>query len=77
MGLAVANVGRDLGVIPDSVFCMLALMALATTMMTTPLLLGFMRYTELEPFVRQSEFQRGRRGGQSGKEVVITPASPS
>ena len=27
MGLVVINVGRDLGVIPDSVFCMLAIMA--------------------------------------------------
>ena len=41
MGLVVANVGRDLGVIPDSVFCMLTFMALATTFMTTPLLLRF------------------------------------
>ena len=60
MGLVVTNVGRDLGVIPDSVFCMLTIMALATTVMTTPLLLHFMRCTELEPFIRQSEFQRGR-----------------
>ncbi len=56
MGLVVANVGRDLGVIPDSVFCMLTLMALATTVMTTPLVLHFMRSTELEPFIRQSAF---------------------
>ena len=59
MGLVVANVGRDLGVIPNSVFCMLTLMALATTVMTTPLLLHFMRHTELEPFIRESEFGRG------------------
>ncbi len=53
----VINVGRDLGVIPQSVFCMLTLMAPATTMMTTPLVLRFMRYTELEPFIRASGFQ--------------------
>jgi Kef-type K+ transport system membrane component KefB len=58
MGLIVTNVGRDLGVIPDSVFCMLAMMALVTTVMTTPLVLLFMRSTELEPFIRQSEFRR-------------------
>ena len=57
MGLVVTNVGRDLGVIPDSVFCMLALMALITTLMTTPLVLQFMRGTELEPHIRQSGFQ--------------------
>jgi Kef-type K+ transport system membrane component KefB len=57
MGLVVTNVGRDLGVIPDSVFCMLTLMALTTTLMTTPLVLRFMRGTELEPHIRASGFQ--------------------
>ncbi len=38
MGLIAINVGRDMGVIPDSVFCMLVIMALVTTFMTTPLL---------------------------------------
>ena len=56
MELIVINVGRDLGVLPDSVFCMLVLMALATTIMTTPLLLSFMRGTELEPFINESGF---------------------
>src|SRR5690606_36663416 len=60
MELIVINVGRDLGVIPDSVFCMLVLMALATTVMTTPLLLWFMPGTELEPYIRESGFLRTR-----------------
>jgi Kef-type K+ transport system membrane component KefB len=38
MGLIAINVGRDLGVIPESVFCMLVMMALVTTLLTTPLL---------------------------------------
>ncbi len=38
MGLIAINVGRDIGVIPDSVFSMLVIMALVTTFMTTPLL---------------------------------------
>ena len=59
MELVVVNVGLDLGVIPPSVFCMLVLMALLTTAMATPLLLGLMRGTELEPFIRQSGFIRG------------------
>jgi hypothetical protein len=54
--LVVTDVGRDLGVIPESVFCMLALMALITTLMTTPLVLRFMRGTELEPYIRESGF---------------------
>jgi Kef-type K+ transport system membrane component KefB len=56
MELVVINIGKDLGVIPDSVFCMLVLMALITTIMTCPLLLYFQRGTEIEPFVAQSEF---------------------
>jgi len=56
MELIVINVGRDLGVIPDSVFCMLVLMALATTVITTPLLVWFMPGTELEPHIRRSGF---------------------
>src|SRR5262249_50820793 len=50
MALIVINLGKDLGVVPDSVFCMLILMALATTVATTPLVLRFMRGTELEPY---------------------------
>ena len=56
MELIVINVGRDLGVLPDSVFTMLVLMALVTTVMATPLLLWFMKGTELEPLVRRSDF---------------------
>lgn len=56
MALIVINLGKDLGVIPDSVFCMLILMALATTIMTTPILLRWMRGTELEPHILRSSF---------------------
>ncbi len=38
MGLIAINVGRELGVVPDRVFSMLVIMALATTLLTTPLL---------------------------------------
>lgn len=38
MALIAINVGRELGVVPKSVFCMLVIMALVTTLMTTPLL---------------------------------------
>lgn len=56
MELVVVNVGYDLHVIPRSLFCMLVIMALVTTLMTTPLLLRFMRGTELETPIRQSGF---------------------
>ncbi len=47
MELVVINVGYDLGVIPQSVFCMLVLMALVTTIMTTPIVSLLRRRAEL------------------------------
>lgn len=61
MELIVINVGYQLGVIPKSVFCMLVLMALVTTVMTTPILLRLVRGTELEPWVDASIFRRGEQ----------------
>ena len=57
MELIVINLGKDLGIIPDSVFCMLVLMALLTTFLTTPLLLRLARGSELEGLIRESGFQ--------------------
>jgi Kef-type K+ transport system membrane component KefB len=56
MELIVINVGKDLGVIPDSVYCMLVLMAVATTVMTTPLLVRLARGTELQAAIDASGF---------------------
>jgi Kef-type K+ transport system membrane component KefB len=56
MELIVINVGRDLNVIPPNVFTMLVLMALITTVMTTPIMLRLMPGTELEPYIRKSGF---------------------
>jgi Kef-type K+ transport system membrane component KefB len=61
MELIVVNVGYDLGVIPKSVFCMLVIMAVVTTVMTTPLLMWTMRGTELEAGIVGSGFARGER----------------
>lgn len=58
MGLMVINVGRELGVIPPSMFCMLVLVALITTLMTTPLLHWLAPGTELEKHVSQSAIGR-------------------
>ena len=68
MELVVINVGYDLGVIPKSVFCMLVMMAVVTTMMTTPLLVSVMRGTELEEgmvaagFATEGGGTKARRG---------------
>ncbi|MBY0524573.1 MAG: cation:proton antiporter [Gemmataceae bacterium] len=64
MALVVINVGRDLGVIPDSVYCMLVIMALVTTVMTTPVLMRLMRGTELEPYILRSAFDGASAIGQ-------------
>lgn len=37
MGLVAINIGRELGVIPDTVFSMLVIMAIATTIVTVPI----------------------------------------
>ena len=58
MELIVVNKGLELGVIPPSVFCMLVMMAVLTTVMTSPLMLRVMPGTDLEPLVRQSGFLR-------------------
>ena len=60
MELIVINVGYDLGVIPKSLFCVLVLMAMLTTIMTTPLVLWLRHGTELEEPIRQSGFVASR-----------------
>lgn len=56
MELIVINAGYELGVIPKSVFCMLVMMAVLTTIITTPILLRIGRKTELEPLMEQAGF---------------------
>lgn len=48
MELIVINLGKDMGVIPDSIFCILVMMAVITTFMTTPMLQWLGRGTELK-----------------------------
>lgn len=48
MELIVINIGMDLGVIPPSVYCMLVLMAVGTTLMATPLAVRMLRNTPYE-----------------------------
>jgi len=70
MGLVVINQGYELGVIPRSVYGMLVIMALATTAMTTPLLLWLMPGTELEERIRASGFLRKAADVVMEKEPV-------
>ncbi len=73
MELIVINVGKDLGVIPDSVYCMLVLMALLTTVMTTPLLLWLSRGTELEAAIESSGFRAVRAKHPADPALAQTP----
>ena len=56
MALIAINLGYELGVVPRSLFCMLVIMALATTMLTTPLLLWLRKGTEIEEPIARSGF---------------------
>ncbi|MFM9118397.1 MAG: cation:proton antiporter, partial [Planctomycetota bacterium] len=56
MELIVINVGYQLRVIPPSVFCMLVIMALVTTVMTTPLLTRLIPGTSVADSFSESEF---------------------
>jgi Kef-type K+ transport system membrane component KefB len=72
MELVVVNAGYDLGVIPKSVFCMLVIMAIVTTIMTTPILKRCAAGTELEAGMVASGFLK-QRG--PGFEPVMTASS--
>lgn len=74
MALIVINLGYEMRVIPPSVFCMLVLMAIFTTLMTTPLLLWFMPGTELEPYISQSDF--AQRASADGRRDTTPSGSP-
>jgi len=52
MELIVLNVGYDLGILGPRIFTMLVLMALATTLMTGPLLTLFMKLPAIPSKVR-------------------------
>jgi Kef-type K+ transport system membrane component KefB len=65
MELVVINVGFELGVIPPSVFSMLVMMAILTTVMTTPLLMSFMKGTELEAYLQNWKRKSPPSGVQS------------
>jgi Kef-type K+ transport system membrane component KefB len=58
MELIIINLGYEMHVIPRSVFCMLVLMALITTCMTTPLLRRLAPGTELEEPMRRTGYVR-------------------
>lgn len=56
MELIVINIGYDMGVIPKSLFCVLVLMAVITTVMTGPLVLLLRRGTEIDEPLQVSGF---------------------
>ncbi|MGL6075801.1 MAG: cation:proton antiporter [Fimbriiglobus sp.] len=61
MELIVINAGYQIGVLPKSLFAMLVLMAIGTTVMTTPILLAIRRGTEIDNPIDLSGFARRNR----------------
>ena len=58
MGLIAANVGLQMGAIPNEVYCMLVLMCVFSTVLLSPVLRRLMTGTELEAPFRESDFAR-------------------
>jgi Kef-type K+ transport system membrane component KefB len=56
IALVVINAGYELGVVPKSLYCVLVIMAVVTTAMTTPLLLWLRKGTEIEEPIARSGF---------------------
>lgn len=56
MELIVINIGYEIGVIPKSLFCILVMMAILSTIMTAPIVLRLRHGTELEEPIARSGF---------------------
>jgi Kef-type K+ transport system membrane component KefB len=67
MALVAINVGSELGVVPKSLYCILVITAVATTAITTPLLLWLRHGTEIEEPIRRSGFLGGELTATDGK----------
>ncbi len=75
MGLIGANIGRELHAINDSVYCMLVLMCVISTIMAAPLLRRLIPVTELAEPYGESVYVQSRRGmGLKVKELDTVPA---
>ena len=75
--LIVINAGYELGVIPPSMFTMLVLMAVLTTILTTPLVVRLRHGTEVEAPMEESSFLRQRGIRKSGTEPGTEPLTAS
>ena len=61
MGLIAANIGRENGAITQPVYCMLVLMCVISTIITSPVLRRLIQGTELEAPYGASEYVSSRR----------------
>jgi Kef-type K+ transport system membrane component KefB len=78
MALVAINLGYELGVVPRSLFCMFVIMALATTVLTTPLLLLLRKGTEIEdPIARSGFLGAGPDAPDESGDGSPAPASPA
>lgn len=60
MELIVINVGYEMGILDRTLYTILVMMAILTTVMTTPLLIWLQKGTELEPCLKESGFLKHR-----------------
>jgi len=70
MALIAINLGYELGVVPRDLFCVLVIMALATTVLTTPLLLWLRKGTEIEGPIARSGFLGEELATETVEEVT-------
>ena len=71
MELIILNIGRDLGIIPQSLFAMMVLMAIITTALTTPVLHW------LHPQVESEAAEAAEREARRGFAVLIPISRPA
>jgi Kef-type K+ transport system membrane component KefB len=71
MELIILNIGRDLGVIPQTLFAMMVLMAIITTALTTPVLHW------LHPQVESEAEELAQREARRGFAVLIPISRPA
>ena len=69
MGLIVASIGRDVGVLSPNLFALLVLLAIITTLLTTPFVLLWARGTEWEAPLRASGWLSSRTVGTVNADV--------
>lgn len=76
MGLVAVNLGREMGVVPDAVYSMLVIMAIATTVLTTPVLRRLLPGIASEQPVQQLNSQGAGALPEASNQTCFGRAQP-